>query len=302
MIQTLLGKNSYALQTYVRDQIDQVIARAGDFAVERLDASEVEVDTILQAVQSLPFLASEKLVIVTSVQANGLLMDRLDELIDRTAENVHVLLVEPSLDKRKSAFKLLKQKTTLKEFSELDSRLLSQWVRDELKQKDVSISSADASYLVERVGTNQQLIASELDKLTLYGNQITRDVIDKLTEQSLQSTIFELLDAAFSGRHAQAIKLYREQRAARVDPHYILAMLTWQLHAIGVAVHAPARTDQALIAAGIAPYTAKKVLALTQSMSKADYKQIVTALTELDAQIKTSVDADAGIELFLLSL
>lgn len=302
MIQTLLGKNSYALQTYVREQIDKVIARAGDFAVERLDASEVEVDTILQAVQSLPFLASEKLVIVTSVQANGLLMDRLDELIDRTAETVHVLLVDPSLDKRKSAFKLLKQKTTLKEFSELDSRLLSQWVRDELKQKDVSISSADASYLVERVGTNQQLIASELDKLTLYGNQITRDVIDKLTEQSLQSTIFELLDAAFSGRHAQAIKLYREQRAARVDPHYILAMLTWQLHAIGVAVHAPACTDQALIAAGIAPYTAKKVLVLTQSMSKADYKQIVTALTELDAQIKTSVDADAGIELFLLSL
>ncbi len=72
--------------------------------------------------------------------------------------------------------------------------------------------SKDAKYLVMRVGANQQTLSNELAKLLSYDKAITRQTIDLLTEQTPQSTIFELLDAAFAGNSKKAMELYAEQR------------------------------------------------------------------------------------------
>lgn len=302
MIRTLTGKNSYALQVYLQTRVAAVLASSGELAIERIDAQEASVDTILQAVQSLPFLVSEKLVIVTSLQSNTALMERLDELVDRTADSVEVLLVEPLLDKRKASFKQLKARTELHDFTEPQPRELPSWLVSEAKQLDATISMTDAQYLVDRVGAHQQLLAHELEKLSLYQPHITRQTIELLTDQSLQSTIFTLLDTAFSGNAKKTIELYHEQRRARIEPQYIIAMLVWQLQALAMAVHVPGQSEGGLVQAGMSPYTARKVLQLAHGKSRADIKKMVVDLTELDAAIKTNTDADAGLELYLLTL
>jgi DNA polymerase III delta subunit len=146
------------------------------------------------------------------------------------------------------------------------------------------------------------LLASELQKLCIYDPKITRATIELLTEQSLQSTIFSLLDAAFAGDMKKAVEMYREQRKARIEPHYILAMLVWQLQLLTLAVYAPDTSESTLVATGMSPFTARKVAQLARGKTKADIKRMVVTLTELDAQIKTSADADAGVELYLMSL
>ncbi len=302
MIRTLTGKNSYKLHAYLQERVDDVLARSGELAIERHDASEASVDTVLQAVQSLPFLVEQKLVIISNIQANSPLMERLAELVERVAEGVEVLLVDPSLDKRKAGYKLLQKQTELHDFVEPSSRDLPGWLVAEAKRLGAELSLADAQYLADRVGANQQLLANELQKLCTYEPKITRMTIELLTEQSLQSTIFSLLDAAFAGNVKKAVEMYREQRKARIEPHYILAMMVWQLQSLSLAVYASDASEGSLVATGMSPFTARKVLALARGKSKADIKKMVVALTELDAQIKTSADADAGVELYLMSL
>lgn len=302
MIRTLTGKNSYKLHAYLQERVNEVLAAVGELAIERLDASEASVDTILQSVQSLPFLVDRKLVIITNVQSSAVLMERLADVIDRTADTVEVLLVDPGFDKRKTAYKILQKQTELHDFPEPQPRELPAWLVAEAKEVGASLSISDAQYLVDRVGANQQLLASELQKLCIYDSKITRANIELLTEQSLQSTIFSLLDAAFAGNMKRAVEMYREQRKARIEPHYILAMLVWQLQSLTLAVYAPDTSESTLVATGMSPFTARKVVQLARGKTKSDIKRMVVTLTELDAQIKTSADADAGVELYLMSL
>jgi len=302
MIKTFSGKNSYGLSAVLKALVELYLAEAGDFAVERIDASEMETNDILQAVQSLPFLSPKKLVIITNIQNNSGLCDRIEEFVGRVANGVEVVIIDPSPDKRKTYFKQLQKMTKVQNFAEQQPHDLSIWVRELAKKLGADISAGDAGYLVERVGANQQLLSVEIEKLSLYNPKIDRKSIELLTDQSMQSSIFSLLDSAFSGNSAKAIKLYREQRASRIDPHYILAMLTWQLQAIALAVHANPQNESALISAGQSPFTARKSLAVAKRITKQKFRKMVVDLSELEGQIKTNSDADAGIELYLLGL
>ncbi len=302
MITTITGKNTHALQAALHAMVADARSQFGDMGVERFDAQEVDADQILQAVQSLPFLVPQKLVVVQNAQANTELMNRVDELIDRTADTVDVVLIGPVFDKRKSSFSVLKKRTKLREFAEPKPYELPSWVVGEAKQLHATISKNDAQYLVDRVGADQMLLKSELKKLTLNTSTITRADIDLHTEQSSQSTVFEMLDAAFSGASDRTIALYRDQRKQRVEPHYIVAMLTWQLHALALAVYADPQTEQTLVGAGQSPYAARKALSLARRITRAQLRTYISDLCELDGAIKTSAEPDAALELYLLNL
>lgn len=302
MIRTFTGKNSFVLQADLKQLVSEIETEVGEFGVERFDASETEVDTLLQVVQSLPFLVSKKLIIISNIQANNALMERLEELVDRTADAVELVLVEPNLDKRRSSYKILQKLTKLHDFSNVSVNELPKWIVSQARDAGAKISTSDAVYLAERVGADQQLLAQEIDKLALYDTSISKETIDLLTEESIQSTIFSLLDAAFAGNNKKAIELYKEQRTARIEPHYIVAMLVWQLQAISLAVFAQPKTEKVLVEAGQSPYTARKALSTARNLTKSQVKKMIVDLSELDAQIKTVADPDAAIELYLLNL
>lgn len=302
MITTLTGKNTYALKIALREIVATAETELGDMGIEKIDAQESDVDTILQAVQSLPFLVPKKLVVVQNAQGNTELMNRIDEVIDRTADEVDVVLVGPVFDKRKSSFNSLKKHTSLKEFTEPKPFELPDFVLSTSKKLGVSITKADATYLIDRVGPDQMILQSELQKMAIMSDKITRDEIDTHTEQSPQSSIFDMLDAAFSGRTERAVELYRQQRKMRIEPQYIIAMLTWQLHNLALAVFAQPQSESVLVGAGQSPYAARKSLSLARSISKSDLKRYVSDLVALDVAIKTSAEADSALELYLMNV
>ena len=302
MILSLSGKNDFELKAELQRIVSAARAELGDIGIERFDAQETSADAIIQAVQALPFLVPKKLVVVQQAQANTELMERIQELVDRTADAVDVVLVGPVFDKRKSAFKLLKKLTQLKEFAEPKPHDLPSWLAREAKARGLQLSTTDASYMVDRIGANQLILARELEKLGLYDAAVSRENIDMLTERTPHSSIFAMLDAAFTGDHAKALALYREQRQQRVEPQYIIAMLAWQLAAVAQAAYAEPMNEPALIAAGQSPFTARKSLTLAKRLRKADVKRMLNDLVALDAHIKTSADADAALELYLLKL
>lgn len=302
MITTVTGKNAYVLKTAIKSTVDEAYKSLGDMGVEKIDAQEVDVDTILQAVQSVPFLVPKKMVVVQNAQSNSELMNRIQEVIDRTADEVDVLLVGPAFDKRKSSFNLLKKHTTLQEYNELKPFELPDFVVKEATKLGVTITKADAGYLVDRVGPDQMVLVSELRKIAITTDTITKQGIDMHTEKSPQSNIFDMLDAAFSGNTKRAIELYREQRKMRIEPQYIVAMLTWQLHNLALAVFANPQSESTLAAAGQSPYAARKSLNLAKTTSKEAVKRYVADLTRVDVDIKTSAEPDSALELYLLSL
>jgi DNA polymerase-3 subunit delta len=301
MIQSLTGTNSFLLHAALRMRIADFVAEQGDMALEQLDGEDVSLVRISEAVQSLPFLASKKLVILHSPSAQKQFAEQVAELLADVPETTELVLVEPKPDKRTAFYKWLKNHTEFLEYRELDERQLSQWVVQYATEQGSTINMADASYLIARVGANQQRLSQELQKLSLQGGVIARERINALTEATPDSKIFDLLDAAFNGRTARALELYKEQRSMRVEPQEILAMVGWQLRQVSLAKTA-GKHD--LVREGkISPYSATKSSSIASRLSLLRLKQLVRDLTVLDARSKRStIDLDEALQNYILRL
>ena len=304
MITTLTGSNSFLLNAELKKLIKLFIFEHSDMGVERFDGEEVEYDRIREALESLPFLANRKLIVLRAPSANKEFVEKAERLLSEIPEITDVIIHEPRLDKRSVYYKFLKKNTEYKEFNEPDEYGLSKWLGEQSKSLGGSISQPDARYLVERVGTNQQLLDNELKKLLAYDLKVTKQSIDLLTEPTLRSTVFQLLDAAFTGNAKLMLKLYMEQRASKVEPQQIISMLAWQLHILAVIKASGERSDDQIAGdAKINPFVVRKSRQIARSITTAKLKSLIHKLAQLDMQMKTtSIDADDAVQAYLLDI
>lgn len=304
MIVTLTGENSFALQQALQQIAGAFIAEHGELALERLDGSEAEFAKIREALTALPFLAPKKLVVLRNPGANKQFVEAFEQVLSGLPETTDTVIVEPKPDKRTAYYKFLKSKTDLREFPELDAGGLARWLNQTAAEQGGSLSSGDARYLVERIGANQQLLAGELEKLLLYDPKISRQTINVLTDEAPQSTIFQLLEAAFAGNAKRTLQLYAEQRALKVEPPQIIAMLAWQLHVLAIIKTAGDR-PAAVIAkeARLNPFVVQKSQGIARTLPSAGLKRLISDLLQIDLKTKRSaIDPDEALQHYLLSL
>lgn len=302
MIYTLSGENGFLRRRSLAERTQVFVGNYGDFALECLQGDEATYEQIQAAITSMPFLAEKKLVIIHRASANKDFSENIANLKDQIPEATDVVLDEPKLDKRTAYYKWVKSKTEFQEFLQPSDQQLGTWMVEYAKQKGGTLSRADAGYLLQRVGNNQQRLANELDKLTLLEGAISRARIDDLTEPTPQSKIFDLLDAAFSGNISRAMALYDDQRAQKVEPQEILAMVGWQLRQIALAKTAGEKHDL-VREARMSPFGAEKAQRIADHMALAQIKRLIHELTTLDARSKRSaLDLDQALRAYILRI
>jgi len=170
MIITLSGENDFQIGSELHKISTDFEARHGDMAIEKLFADEVDYQKIYDAITSLPFLSTKKMVIIWNPSANKQFVEKAEYLIDNIADSTDVVFVEQKIDKRSSLYKLLKKVTQYHEYSNLDENELASWLVRLAKSQNAQISISDARFMVERLGINQKMLASELSKVALYDN------------------------------------------------------------------------------------------------------------------------------------
>ncbi len=304
MIVVLTGANDFLRKAELKKLTNAFLREHDAMAIEKLDGEEASAERMQAAVSSLPFLTSRKLVILRDPGKQKVFAEKIVDILKEVADTTDLIIDEPKLDKRLSYYKTLKKDTDFREFTELDANGLTTWAAGYAKEQGGMVSTGDARALIDRVGPNQQLIKSELDKLLAYNPQITRQTIELLVDPMPQSSVFELLDAAFQGKTARMLQLYHEQRALKVEPQAIIALIAWQLHVLAVVKTAGERSpDEISRAAKLNPYVVRKSLGLARHLSLPQVKRMVSDLLALDIRMKTvSVDADEALQLYLLKL
>lgn len=297
------GPNNFVLKRELDDTKSEFVAEHGDLALEVIDAEEAGFGRLLSAVESVPFLSDKKMVIVYKLGALKEAGERVEELAD-IAGNTELIIVEQKPDRRSSYYKFLKKNTDMAEFSEPDERELGEWLVKEAEKAGAKLSQRDAYYLVQRVGGNQESTYNELKKLIDYGKDISKETIDELTEASPQTSIFNLLDAAFAGNSKKAMAIYDEQRIQGEEPLKILGMIVWQVHLVAMVESAGKLSDKDIMSAsGLKPFTLNKSRSIARRMGRKGIKDILDRLLKLDRQLKTTmVDADDALKNLLATI
>lgn len=303
MIQVLTGDNWFEVLDTLKSVVDKYEAEHGSLAVEKLDGESENYDRIRATVESIPFLSLRKLVVLSNSGVNKDLLERYEDLLGAVADSTDLLIVERKLDKRTGYYKYLKKHTDYKEFSDLSEQELVKWLVERAKNQGASISQEAARYLQERVGSNQILLANELDKLVSYDSNITKESIDLLCEPTPSTTIFSLLEAAFSGDNHRTVQIYQEQRLLKVEPLQIIAMVAWQLHVLMVVALAKNVDDMTVAReAKLSPYVVRKTRVLANRFTVSEIKRMIESILKIDIDIKTkSIDSDSALQLWLLT-
>lgn len=303
-VTALTGKNSFALQAALKDKVNAFVDANGDLALETIDLEEQEVSALAAALSSPGFLSPQKMVVVHSPSKNKQFIEGFEKVLEEVADGVEVLAVDPQVDKRTAWYKWLKKHADLHESADLDERGLVAWACDYAKDGGGELSRADARVLVQRIGTNQRLLANELDKLLAYDPKITKKTIELLCEPLPQSSVFDLLEAALAGNKKRVTELFDEQRRARVEPQAIMGLIGWQMHVLAIVATAGDRSSSEIAkAAKLNPFVVQKSMPLAKKRGPAAIKQLVQQATGLDMRLKsTSVNAHDAVLNFLLAM
>lgn len=304
MVYIFCGPNWQALKAELDVCVSSFVTDHGDLALERIDCSESDVAAISNAIESLPFLATKKMVILNDCSKNTELIEDFQTILDKPDKSVDLVIVEGKLDKRGVYYKLLSKQPNFRAFEELNEQTATIWAKEYAKELGATLSRSDSEYFVQKVGLNQSMLASELDKLAAYNSVIDKSTIDLLASETPNSTIFNLVDAAFSGDIKRALRLYDEQRAQKVEPQSIHGMLVWQMHVVALCAAAgDATADEIARRSGMKPFVIQKSQRIARGMGKRQVGEFLTLLRDIDYKSKhQTYDYDEALRHAIMTL
>lgn len=305
MVTLFIGENTAQRDKAFKAYVAKFVSNNGQMAVDSLNTEDVKLNNVVDAVTTVPFLSSKRLVVIRYLGVQKDIASQIDTILKRTADTTDLVFVETSLDKRGIYYKtLIKKADEVKKFDGLDGASLTNWLTDDVADSGGEITRQSAQYLIDRVGTNQQLLSNDAEKMLLVSSRIDNKLIDAMTHSSPHSSVFNMLDSIARGQANRVSKLYDEQRAQGMEPQAILGMLVWQLFIMANIVVAPKDTPDIIAKRSkLSPFVVKKTMNMASNISKRQMVDLLDITIKADADIKTGKSkADVTVHNLLLEL
>jgi DNA polymerase III subunit delta len=184
---------------------------------------------------------------------------------------------------------------------------LTDWVTRRARAQQRRITPEATRMLVESLGDDLRMLASEIDKLGTYvgeGGEIGPEDVRALTPVARQSKVFDLTDALTRRDTSTALALLHELLANGESPLGIVALTAFQTRSLmqvkllsdrGMPAH------QIASAAGIAPFVVEKSLRLARRFTFTQLEAAHRTLLEIDTSLKRSrMTPELALDLFVL--
>lgn len=184
---------------------------------------------------------------------------------------------------------------------------LTDWVTRRARAQKRRITPEAARMLVESLGDDLRMLASEIDKLGTYvgeGSEIGPENVRTLTPIGRELDAFELTDALARNDRPAALTILHRLLEQGEPPLRIVGLVAFQTRSLmqvkllsdrGMPAH------QIASAAGIAPFVVEKSLRLVRRFTFAQLEAAHRALLEIDTSLKRSrMTPELALDLLVL--
>lgn len=285
MITVLTGDNDFELKAALN-----AIEQSFGGAPERIDGSSLTLNNIPDLLMGVSLFAEERLVIIDQLSSNAAVWSKLPDWLSRLSDTIHLVLLEPALDKRTTVYKALKSAADIQVFSAWtpkDAVRAETWTAAYAKEQGVALSRQSAAYLVRRVGMNQWQLSQAVKLLELTGAaDITPEVIDAVIVPSAEESVFQLLDDALNG-NAEQVSRTIQSLVLSEDPHRLTALVVSQVYSLAATVLAPVDADPAKDF-GVHPFVISKLKRFKSSLGANGALRMIAACADADTDLKSS--------------
>ena len=203
-----------------------------------------------------------------------------------------IIAVNKKVDSRKKAVKFFKSKGLLFEFSFKKGRELQKWIKEYIWSKGYAVDDEGMEYLIEVVGDKQDMLKSEIDKVTLFDpmdKKISIDILKVILSNNVQSNIFNLLDSIFRDKDKMIASLDNLIKSKESVP-LIIFMLIKELRTLARAkwfLKEKYSEDKIISLLEVHPFYGKKKISLAKKITFADLFKYLKNFYSLEEKVKS---------------
>ena len=277
------------------------------------EGKDFEVDQLINAAETLPFLSQYRLVYVkdSGFAAPGRkdVTEALAKYLPNIPDTTIMIFVETTVDKRSRLYKQIASTGCAAECTIPGESELVRWVTNIFKKKGKGIDPQTARLLLATVPKGMDIVYSEADKLgDFVGDRsvITPEDIREVCVKSLEARIFDLIGALCNGQTEKALVQYHNMLAAKEQPLMVLTMMARQFRMILQCKACAAKSQTAFqneIAAtlGMRDFMVKECLRQGQNFTNQRLLEALADCQNTDIRIKTGLmDGELGVELLII--
>ena len=271
------------------------------------------------AVETVPFLAAKRLVLVTGLfgrfeavgakkvaasrQAKKAAANRENDAklfagsLANVPDSTLVVLVDNKVGNNNPLLKALGQKAQVSQFPLLRSDELKDWINQRVEKAGGSIAPAAVNLLASLIGSNLWTMSGEVEKLVLYckGRRIAEADVRMLVASARDVNVFALVDAILVPDAARAGNLLEQMLIGGDTPSHLISLLHRQLHLLILARDMQSRgipQSEMRNQLGIAEFAFRKTFEQAKRYPLARVKTALERLLETDIAIKTGKYSD----------
>lgn len=306
-IYLLYGDEEYLKRQYKNRLKEAIIDKDDTLNFSYFEGKDANSKEIIENLKTMPFFSDRKLMIIKNSGFFKKANDDFFEFIDNIPEYNIIIFLETEVDKRSKIYKKVKTKGYECEFVAPNEGKLVSWIATLLKKEGKKILAQNASYLVNMVGNNMDMLNFEVEKLISYSlddEEITREMIDEICYFQVSGKIFDMIEAFSNKEQKKAINLYYDLLATKEPPLKILSLIIRQLNLILQLKDLEKRNNnlkerQQIM--GIAPFIYNKIERYSKQFDITSLKKAINKCVETEFDIKSGRINDViGVELLIL--
>lgn len=285
------GPNRYAIRQERRTWEQEFIRKHGEENLQRFFGEALEFRSFVDDVSMMPFLAEKRLTVIQGLPRFT------KEHIELLAKEIHpssiVLFIEPSPDKRLSSSKAFLSLATIKDFPELSEGQLKAWMQKFVADRNATIDSAAVLTLLEIVGTDQDMLSQELEKILLTSTSITVRNVQQMAVPSGEQEIWTLTNMLAVGKRNEALRYASSLLQRGEDAFSLWSVMLWMLkNLVAVhAAHADGETNAGTIASnfGVPFASVRTLMPLAAKAKPESLSRLVDWAAETDIGLKSGM-------------
>ena len=234
----IYGEEGYLKQFYVNKLTDLLVDDTfRDFNLHSFNGKKTSLEDILKDADMLPMMSEYNLILVCDYpfDKSSADIDLIKEYLSDVPPSTVLVFWYDSVDvdiKKNSKWKSVEaafskagSSVNLEKRSESD---LVKLLVSGCKKRGAVLSPDNARYLISVSGSDIKTLLNETEKLSSYakGQEITKQIIDKLAVKSLQAKVFDLSKAIVRGDYEKAYSVLNALFEAKEEPVSVLAVIS----------------------------------------------------------------------------
>jgi DNA polymerase III subunit delta len=314
----LHGNDEFAINRKIKEfESDFSDPTTAGMNTARLEARSMTENDLNNAVNSMPFLASKRLVILFNPSAkynNPSTRKKFEEFIGNAPDTARLViheLIEPKEVEKHWLIKWAAKNSPLvklQAFMLPKPRDMSGWIVNEAKNQNGQIEPAAASHLAEMVGVDTRQAGMEISKLLAFVNwarPVRGSDVDSVCIVTSQQSVFDFVDALSQGNGKVAQKLLH-RLLENEDPFSLWGMVVRQFRLLIQAreiLDGRGNKDDVARALGVHPFVAEKTTGQADRFSIERLENIYHRLLTIDEQVKRSqITLDLALDTLIVEL